>query len=102
MGREEEGRKLLTKAFDADPFNVRVSNALKVLTHLEKYATLKTEHFILRYDPKRDQHLARYVSKYLEDIYAELAEKFQYRHKEPILLEIFNNHEMFSGRVIAL
>jgi tetratricopeptide (TPR) repeat protein len=102
MGREEEGRKLLNKAFDADPFNVRVSNALKVQNHLEKYATLKTDHFVLRYDPKHDQYLVRYVSKYLEEIYADLAEKFQYRPKEPILLEIFNNHEMFSGRVISL
>jgi tetratricopeptide (TPR) repeat protein len=42
------------------------------------------------------------MAKYLEEIYAELAEKFQYRPKGPILIELFNNHTMFSGRVIAL
>src|SRR4029453_1453016 len=49
LGREEEARELLEKAFEADNFNVRVSNTLKVLDHLDKYTTLKTEHFHLRY-----------------------------------------------------
>jgi cellulose synthase operon protein C len=102
QGREEEARKILDKSFDADPFNIRVHNTLKVLDHLDKYTTLKTEHFLLRYDPANDKVLAAFVAKYLEDIYAELADKFQYRPKGPILIEVFNKHEMFSGRVVAL
>jgi tetratricopeptide (TPR) repeat protein len=102
MGRENEARPMLEKAFKADNFNVRVANTLKVLRHLEKYATVKTPHFELRFDPKTDHYLARYMAKYLEDIHAELAEKFGYPLKGPILVEVFNNHEMFSGRTIAL
>ena len=102
LGREEEARELLEKAFEADNFNVRVSNTLKVLDHLDKYQTLKTEHFHLRYDSKNDKVLANFMGKYLEDIYQELADKFDYRPKGPILIEVFNKHEMFSGRVTAL
>jgi tetratricopeptide (TPR) repeat protein len=102
MGREAEARKILDEAFQSDPFNVRVSNNLKVLRHLEAYQTLKTEHFELRYDPKQDSVLAHYMAAYLEEIYARLATKFNYQPKGPILLEVFNNHEMFSGRVISL
>jgi len=102
MGREPEARVVLDKAFAADPFNVQVLNTRKVLKHLEKYDTLRTEHFELRYDPKNDKVLARYMADYLEQVYADLAGKFQYRPKGPILIEIFNNHEMFSGRVVAL
>jgi len=102
LGREKEGSKLLDESFKADPFNIRVSNMRKVLTHLEKYETIKTDHFELRYDPKRDTALARYMGDYLEKVYAELAEKFNHRPKGPILIEVFNNHEMFSGRTIAL
>jgi tetratricopeptide (TPR) repeat protein len=102
LGKEDEARKILDKAFDADSFNVRVSNTLKVLDHLAKYETIKTEHFLLRFDPKNDKVLANFLAKYLEDIYEELAEKFQYRPKGPILIEVFNKHEMFSGRVVAL
>ncbi|HEY7153709.1 MAG TPA: tetratricopeptide repeat protein [Gemmataceae bacterium] len=102
MGLEKEAAETLKKAFDADRFNVRVANLRKVLRHLEKYETLKTDHFELRYDPKNDAVLARYMAPYLEAIYADLAEKFNYRPKGPILIEIFNSHEMFSGRIVAL
>jgi tetratricopeptide (TPR) repeat protein len=101
-GKEETARKILEKAFEVDSFNVRVSNTLKVLDHLDKYETLKTPHFLVRFDPKNDKVLAQFIAKYLEDIYEELAKLFQYRPKGPILIELFNKHEMFSGRVTAL
>ena len=102
QGREDEARKTLKLAFEFDSFNVRVSNSLKVLDHLEKYETIKTPHFHLRHDPANDKVLAKVMAKYLEDIYTELADKFDYRPKGPILIEVFNKHEMFSGRVTAL
>jgi tetratricopeptide (TPR) repeat protein len=102
MGREKDASKLLNESFKADPFNVRVSNMRKVLRHLEKYETLKTDHFELRYDPKADAALARYMGDYLEKVYSDLSEKFNHKLKGPILIEVFNNHEMFSGRTIAL
>jgi tetratricopeptide (TPR) repeat protein len=102
MGRENEARPILDKAFQADSFNVRVANTLKVLRHLDKYETLKTPHFELRFDPKTDNHLAKYMAKYLEEIQADLAKKFAYELTGPILVEVFNNHDMFSGRTIGL
>src|SRR5262249_17888960 len=53
-------------------------------------------------DPKHDKVLARFLAKYLEKTYGELAELFQYRPDGPFLIEVFNNHDMFSGRVVAL
>jgi tetratricopeptide (TPR) repeat protein len=102
MGREADARVLLEKGFKADPFNVRVKNTKMVLDHLDKYETLKTPHFELRFDPKNDAMLAKYLSAYLEDLYDDLAAKFQFKPKGPILVEVFNNHEMFSGRIVAL
>jgi tetratricopeptide (TPR) repeat protein len=102
VGREQEAQTILDRAFDADPFNVRVSNNLKVLKHLKDYKTLKTEHFELRYDPKNDEVLAGFLGEYLEEVYKDLAGKFQYQPKNPILFEVFRTHEMFSGRVISV
>src|SRR5205823_11895565 len=102
LGREKEALDVLAKAFKADEFNVRVANSLKVLRHLEKYETLETEHFHIRFDAQSDQRLARYMAPYLEQIYADLADRFGHRPAGPILIEIFNSHEMFSGRTIAL
>jgi tetratricopeptide (TPR) repeat protein len=102
LGREQDAARLLEKGFAADPFNVRVKNSLRVLEHLKNYRTLKTEHFELRYDPAHDAALARYMGDYLEGIYADLARQFGHSPAGPILIEVFNNHEMFSGRVVAL
>lgn len=102
MGNEKEARELLDKAFEADKFNVRVANSRKVLKHLEKYKTIKTDHFILKYDPEKDALLARFMGDYLEKLYADYSTQFSYKPKEPILVEVFNSHEYFSGRTVAL
>jgi tetratricopeptide (TPR) repeat protein len=102
MGKEKEAGELLDKAFEADKFNVRVANSRKVLKHLEKYKTIKTDHFILKYDPEKDSLLARFMADYLEKLYADYCGQFAYKPKEPILVEVFNSHEYFSGRTVAL
>jgi tetratricopeptide (TPR) repeat protein len=102
LGQEKEAAEILGRAFKADEFNVRVANALKVLRHLERYETVRTAHFEIRFDPKNDPKLARYMAGYLEEVYTQLASRFGYQPARPILVEVFNNHEMFSGRIIAL
>jgi tetratricopeptide (TPR) repeat protein len=102
MGKEKEARTVLTEAFQADPFNIRVANTLKVLRHVDKYETLTTEHFVLRYDAKTDTAMAHLLAELLEEQYAKLSETFQFKPKGAILVELFNNHDMFSGRVVAL
>jgi cellulose synthase operon protein C len=102
LGREKDAAPLLDKGFAADPFNVRVSNMRKVLKHLDNYKTLKTDHFELRFDPNHDALQARYMGEYLEDIYADLSKQFGHGPQGPILIEVFNSHEMFSGRTVAL
>jgi tetratricopeptide (TPR) repeat protein len=102
MGREDEARKALDEAFESDRFNVRVANSRKVLKHLENYKTVKTPHYEIRYDPKNDAVLTRFMADYLEQLYENYSQQFNYSPKEPILVEVFNNHEMFSGRTIAL
>jgi tetratricopeptide (TPR) repeat protein len=102
LGQEADAKTVLEEATLNDPFNVRVVNSLKVLDHLESYDTIKTEHFQVRFDPKHDKVLAAFVAKYLEKLYDDFAELFQYRPDGPFLIEILNNHDMFSGRVTAL
>jgi tetratricopeptide (TPR) repeat protein len=102
LGQEPEARKLLEEAFKGDTFNVRVSNSLKVLKHLEKYETIKTAHYDLRFDPKTDMLLAEFMAEYMEEVHIQLAKDFGYEPPGRILVELFNNHEMFSGRTVGL
>ena len=102
LGDEEKGRELLTTAFEGDPFNVRVANSLKALRHLDEYATMTTEHYILRYDAENDELLAKFLAEFLETTHAELKQQFDYEPPEKILIEVFKTHEMFSGRTVGL
>jgi tetratricopeptide (TPR) repeat protein len=102
LGREAEARPLLAQAFDADRFNIRVRNALTVLQHLEHYQTERTEHFVIRFDPETDRLLAKELGRHLESTYSALARQYGYDPGGPVLFEVFNNHEMFSGRITAL
>lgn len=101
MGDEDEARKLLRDAFQADPFHVRLGNSLKVLRQLDKYETIKTEHFIVRFDPKTDAVLGAMLAEYLETTYQRLAQQFEHRPAGPFIVEAFSTHEMFSGRIVA-
>lgn len=102
LGQEDEAKELLEQAFKGDTFNVRVSNSLKVLRHLDKYETTETPHYVLRYDPNQDKLLAAFLAEYLETVHAQLAKDFGYEPPGRTLVELFNNHEMFSGRTVAL
>ena len=102
LGNEAEGRKLLDDAFKKDPFNVRVSNSRKVMAHLDAYTTVETAHYVLRFDAKTDQVLADILAEYLEEVHAELKGQFDYEPKDKTLIEVFNSHEMFSGRTVGL
>ncbi len=102
MGKEKEGKEVLDAAFKTDPFNVRVANMIKVMKHLDKYDTRKTPHFEIRFDPALDKMLIEFVAEYLEETHAELKRQFHYEPPTTILFEVFNSHEMFSGRTIGL
>ena len=108
LGEEDRARTILDAAFDADPFNVRVQNTLKVLKVLAGYETLETPHFLVRFDPQRDRITARLVAQRLEQTYPRLCEKFGYEPQGKSLFELFSKsgatdgHGWFSARTVGL
>ncbi len=108
LGREDEARVLLDAAFEADPFNLRVSNTLQVLEVLSTYETLETDHFVIRYDRAHDNLLARYAARHLERVFPKLCAELGYTPMGKSLFEIFNRakntggHGWFSARMIGL
>jgi tetratricopeptide (TPR) repeat protein len=102
LGREPEARIQLEAAFKADPFHVRVSNALKVLKHLDAYTAVETAHFVIKFDSKNDKVQAAFVADYLEQLHAEFSKQYGYAPPGKTLVEIIATREMFSGRVLSL
>ncbi|MDB5313984.1 MAG: tetratricopeptide repeat protein [Gemmataceae bacterium] len=101
-GQEGEARPVLDAALKTDPFNVRVSNSLRVLKHLDGYQTVETPHYVLRFDPKSDKVMAAFLADLLEEVHADLKGQFGYEPPGKVLVEVFSTREMFSGRTIAL
>ena len=102
VGRETEAKSLFDTAFDADPFNVRADNMIKVLRHMAGYTSIDSAHFSVLVDPTQDDLLGRYMSRYLESIYATLTTRFGYAPPGRSKIEILKNHQWFSGRTIGL
>jgi tetratricopeptide (TPR) repeat protein len=102
LGKEAEGKAILDTAFKADPFNVRVANMRKVIDHLAKYTVIQTPHYELKFDKDTDRVLAAFVAEYLEETHADLKKQFGYEPPGRIPIEVFNRHDMFSGRTVGL
>ena len=109
LGDEIAARKYLDESFDIDPFNVRVSNMRKVLDVLSEYAVIETEHFVIKFDRGKDEMLAKYAARYLEDeVFPELCKLYGFEPEGKSLFEIFNRsrntggHGWFSARMVGL
>lgn len=102
IGRETEARALFDAAFEADPFNVRAFNQMKVLKHMATYTPVASDHFSVLVEPKQDALLGKYMSRYLESIYPELSQRFGYAPPGLTQIEIMTTHQWFSARTIGL
>ncbi|NUQ63064.1 MAG: tetratricopeptide repeat protein [Pirellulales bacterium] len=105
---EEQARKRLEEAFQADPFNVRVKNSLEVLDVLDGMEKLETRHCILRFDGQADRLLSRYAARVLDEVYPELCKQFGFQPPKSPLVEVFfetkgvSGQQWFSARMIGL
>jgi tetratricopeptide (TPR) repeat protein len=102
IGREPEARDLFDAAFDADPFNIRAKNMMKVLKHMAGYRPVNSEHYVVLVDPTQDTLLGKYMANYLESIHGELTTRFGYSPPRMTSIQIMKDHEWFSGRTVAL
>jgi tetratricopeptide (TPR) repeat protein len=102
IGREEEASDLFKAAFDADPFNVRARNMMKVLEHLANYSPVDSEHFRVLVLPEQDALLGRYMSRFLESIHGDLTKRFGFSPPGLTKIQIMKDHQWFSGRTTGL
>lgn len=98
-GDEDKARQALAAAWEADPFNEQTYNTLNLLDTIDSLATHETEHFIIKFDPKRDAILADYFAEYLESVYDDLLEDYGAVLTEKTIIEIYPIHEQFAVRI---
>lgn len=101
-GEEVEGRRVLEKAFDLDPFNVFVFNHLKLWERLEKdYVEVKRPGVRLRVHKDELKVTTRYLADLVQEARQELGQKYGALPDE-VLIELFPNWPDFSTRSVGL
>ncbi len=103
-GEDKHAKVELEAALKLDPFDLRAQNSLTLVTELASYATIETEHFIIRYKPgSTDKILASEMPEILERIHARVCSDqpggVNHEPRSKTKIELMPNHEWFAVRI---
>jgi tetratricopeptide (TPR) repeat protein len=101
-GRDDLAAAVLREAARIDPFNARLANSLALIEELQGYATIETEHFIVRYREGEDAALATMMPEHLEAMHAEIAARFDTEPDVKTIVELMPDHQRFAVRITGM
>jgi tetratricopeptide (TPR) repeat protein len=102
VGRVEEGRAELERAFKGDPFNPWAKNTLDLLDSMKDYVDTVRGPFLIKSSPKESGALAIYAADLVEEAHKKLTAKYRFTPPAPIAIEVFENHEDFAVRSLGV
>jgi len=103
LGREKEAKEALDKSKQLFPYSHPVrENFRTVLDYVEKMETIKTDHFVIRFDPSELPVLSLFVPQLLEDCWADMTKRYGFTPKAPVLVEVFKKADDFSVRAVGV
>lgn len=102
QGRNDEGRALLEKVQEKDPYNVQVFNMLEVLDSLDGFDTITRGPFSINLPEYESRLMGDATLDLLEDAYELYKEKYDVELETPIYVEMFKEHDEFMVRSIGL
>jgi tetratricopeptide (TPR) repeat protein len=103
-GSDAAGVVELRRAFDLDPYNVRVLNTLDLYekTIPENYVEQRSGPFAFRFPKDEAPLLERYVPALLAEAHAEMVARYGYTPPPPIGIEIYESRDQFAVRTSGL
>lgn len=104
-GRDAEALDALESAAELDPFNIRVTNSLKLLREVAGYTRVEGEHFVIRAKPGLDVRLAREMLPVLDAMHGVVAGDGPGLRHEPAartLIDLMPDHAWFAVRIAGL
>ena len=102
LGRVEEGRVNLEKAFAGDPFNLWFKNTLDLLDKFAEYRIVETPHFQLVLHESEADLLEPYMVPVAERAWEEMSQRYGVTPDSPIRVEVYPHHADFSVRTVGL
>jgi tetratricopeptide (TPR) repeat protein len=104
LGRLDEARAHLVKAFEADPFPAATGNTLKLLDSLDKFDMLRLTQPALNVQLHKDElaTLGPYAQQIGAKALQDLARRYNYTPSGPVTVEIYPVHDDFAVRTAGL
>ena len=103
-GREQEGRRALSEAWNRDRFNVRVYNMLNLFEDViePEYVRMDAPPFRLRVHRDERDVLEPYLPPMLQQAHASMVKRYGFTPEGPIDIELFSEREHFAVRTTGL
>ncbi len=101
-GRDDRALAALETVALLDPFNKRAANSLLLLRELAEYATVETEHFVIRYRPGIDEVMVELMPEPLERIHDIVAGRFRHEPDRRTIIELTPDHATFAVRITGM
>ncbi len=102
LGREEEGKQVLERAYANDPYSISTVNTLRLLDSFDRFHSFQTEHFSVRLHQKEAAALRPYIVELLERSLTTLERKYRHEISGKYLFEMYPDHEDFAVRTLGL
>ncbi|MBX3354223.1 MAG: tetratricopeptide repeat protein [Phycisphaeraceae bacterium] len=101
-GRDDRARAALREAARLDPFNKRSAFSLTLLDEMANWATLESEHFIIRYKPGVDEVVAAMMPEALDAMHRDVAGRFGHEPAVRTVIELMPDHRLFAVRITGM
>lgn len=104
LGQRDRAREALVRAYEGDPFSATTVNTLRLLDSLDQYDFRRAENpdLIMQLHRREADALAPYVEKLAKESIATFSERYGYRPRQPIIVELYPNHDDFAVRTAGL
>src|ERR1041385_7607484 len=102
LGRDEEARAELVKAFQNGQTDVATANSLTLLDSYKNFNFYKTSDTVLKLHKKESDLLKPYFESELKRCMAAYEKKYKLHLDRPVQLEVYPDHEDFAVRTLGM
>jgi len=102
LDRFDAASEQLARAYDGDPYDPTVINTLRLLDTLPQYRLIEAPGLRLRVHRSEAEVLAPYAQALFREAMAVFAERYGFVAKEPVVVEMYPQHDDFAVRTAGL
>ncbi|MBY0506748.1 MAG: tetratricopeptide repeat protein [Bryobacteraceae bacterium] len=102
LAREDEARQALEHAYQNGYRNAATVNSLTLIDSYKNFITYKHDRYTLRLHKKEAELLRPYMEEQMEKILASYDQKYGFRLKEHVQVEVYPDHADFAVRAIGI